>query len=177
MKRLTRLILSLALLAFGFALSACSNNTPTGPSANSSTRFTATLLPANEVPAIVGPEAAGSGTATITLNLTKDANGYITAATVDFSVTAQGFPNGTALTGAHIHPGPAGTNGGILISTGLTAGEVVFPNGAGSFTKSGITITVDQANSILANPSGFYFNIHTAANSGGVARGQLVLAQ
>jgi hypothetical protein len=174
-----RLILPLALLAFGFGLTACNNYTPpTGPSsAPSSATFTATLLPASEVPAIVGAEAAGSGTATITFHLTKDANGYVTAATVDFAVTAAGFPNGTVLTGAHIHTGNPGTNGGILISTGLAEGEVTFANGGGTFTKSGITVTVDQANTILANPSGFYFNIHTANNPGGVARGQLTPAQ
>lgn len=170
-----RSVLSLALFVIGFGLSACGNN-PTGPSGTSQTKFTATLLPANEVPAIVGAEAAGSGTATITFNLTRDSYGSITAATVDFSVTATGFPNGTALTGAHIHAGDPGINGGILISTGLTAGEVILANGAGSFTKAGITVPVDQANSILANPSAFYFNIHTAANAGGVARGQLTLA-
>jgi len=40
-----------------------------------------------------------------------------------------------------------------------------------------VAIPADQANSILANPAGFYVNIHTAANPGGVARGQLVRAQ
>ena len=137
----------------------------------------ATLLPANEVPAIVGAESAGSGTSTVTLNLTKDGNGYVTSAKVDFAVTVTGFPNGTSLTDAHIHSGAPGTNGGILFSLGLSAGEITFATGAGSFVKSGITITVDQANSIIANPSNFYFNIHTATNPGGVARGQLVTAQ
>jgi hypothetical protein len=50
---------------------------------------------------------------------------------------------------------------------------VTFPNGGGSFSKQGITLTTDQANAILANPGAFYLNIHTAANTGGVARGQL----
>ena len=86
---------------------------------------------------------------------------------------AAGFPNGTALTKAHIHSGAAGANGGILVSVGLTDGEVRFATGAGSFSKTGIALTVDQANAILANPSGFYFNIHTASNPDGVARGQL----
>lgn len=174
MKRLT---LALGLLVFGLTLSACDGDTPTTPSPDSSTRFTAVLLPANEVPAIVGAEAAGSGTVNITLNFTKDSLGYVTAATFDFAVTATGFPNGTVLTGAHIHGGNAATNGGILVSLGLTAGEVTFANGSGSFTKNGISVTVDQANAILANPSAFYFNIHTAANLGGVARGQLAIAQ
>jgi hypothetical protein len=30
------------------------------------------------------------------------------------------------------------------------------------------------AQTIINNPAGYYFNIHTAANPGGVARGQLV---
>jgi len=171
-----RLILPLALLVLGFTVSACSDN-PSEPSPTSKNTFTAVLLPANEVPAIVGAEAAGSGTATITLNLTKDSAGYVTAATFDFAVTVTGFPNGTSLTGAHIHGGTPGTNGGILVSLGLSAGDVTFPTGAGSFSRTGITTTVDQANAILANPGSFYFNIHTAANSGGVARGQLANAQ
>jgi hypothetical protein len=173
MKRLT---LSLALLVLGFTASACSDN-PSEPSPASKNTFTAVLLPANEVPAVVGAEATGSGTATVTLNLTKDSAGYVTAATFDFSVTVTGFPNGMSLTGAHIHGGAAGTNGGILVSLGLAAGDVSFPTGAGTFSRTGITTTVDQANAIMANPGSFYFNIHTAANAGGVARGQLVIAQ
>jgi len=173
MKRLT---LSLALLVLGFNLAAC-DDAPTGPSTGAKATFTAVLLPANEVPAIVGAEAAGSGTVSITLNVTRDYAGTITAATADFVVTATGFPNGTSLTDAHIHGGPAGTNGGVLVNLGLSAGSVTFPNGGGTFTRNGITVTADQASGILANPANFYFNIHTAANPGGVARGQLVLAQ
>jgi len=174
---MNRSVLFLPLLVFGLTLPACSDHSPSSPSPASSSTFTAALLPANEVPAIVGAEATGSGTATITLNFTKDSNGYVTAATFDFSVTAAGFPNGTTLTAAHIHGGNAGTNGGVLVSLALAAGEVTFANGSGSFTKTGISVTVDQANAILANPSSFYFNIHTAANVGGVARGQLALTQ
>jgi hypothetical protein len=88
-------------------------------------------------------------------------------------VNATGFPAGTALTASHIHPGAAGSNGGVLVSLGLTAGEVTFATGSGSFSKRGITVTVDQANAIMANPGGFYLNIHTANNLNGVARGQL----
>jgi hypothetical protein len=170
-------VLSLALIVFGLTLPACNDDSPNSPSPTTSSKFTAALLPANEVPPIAGAEAAGSGTATITLNFTNDSNGYVTAATADFSVTTAGFPNGTTLTGAHIHGGNAGTNGGILVSLALAAGEVTFANGGGSFTKTGISITVDQANAIVANPSSFYFNIHTAANVGGVARGQLAVSQ
>jgi CHRD domain-containing protein len=166
-----------ALLVVGSVTTGCGDDTMTSPSPASSMRLTAALLPFNEVPPITGSEASGSGTAALTFNLTKDSTGNITAATLDVTVSATGFPPGTALTASHIHGGVAGVNGGILVSFGLAAGEVTFPNGSGSFTKQGVTMTIDQANSIVANPGAFYVNIHTAANPGGVARGQLTAVQ
>ena len=38
-------------------------------------------------------------------------------------------------------------------------------------------MTVDQVNSIMASPENVYLNIHTAANPGGVAPGQLTRVQ
>ena len=168
----------IGLLLLGSLAAACGDDTPMTPSpASSSVTFTAALLPSSEVPPISGTEANGSGTATLTFNLTKDSAGTTTAATMDATISVTGFPAGTALTASHIHPGATGANGGILVSLGLAAGEVTFATGGGSFTKRGITVPVDQANSILANPAGFYLNIHTAANPGGVARGQLTRMQ
>lgn len=167
---------SLFVFIIGFGLTACSDSV-TSPSSDSTETYTVTLLPANEVPAITNNEAGGSATAIITFKLTKDGAGTTTAAAFDLSLTATGFPNGTALTRAHIHSGGAGTNGGILVNAGLAEGEVVFPSGGGAFSKTAIVLTVDQANAIRANPSGFYFNIHTARNPDGVARGQLTRAQ
>jgi len=166
-----------SLLILGCVTAGCGDNAVTTPSPALSAKFTATLLPASEVPPVSGSEAGGSGTATLTFNLTRDSGGNTTAATMDVTVTATGFPPGTALTASHIHPGIAGVNGGVLVSLGLAPGEVTFASGGGSFTKQGLTMTVDQANSIMANPAGFYLNIHTAANPGGVARGQLTAAQ
>jgi len=165
-----------ALLVLGCVTVGCGdyNNPLMTPSPASVARFTATLLPSNEVPPISGTEANGSGTAAVTFNLTKDSSGNITAAALDVTVTATGFPAGTSLTASHIHGGAAGANGGVLVSFGLAAGEVSFANGSGSFTKRSVSLTVDQANSIMANPSAFYVNIHTADNPGGVARGQLI---
>jgi hypothetical protein len=165
-------------LLLGSLAAACGADAPTTPSpASSSVTFTARLLPSSEVPPITGAEANGSGTGTVKFNLTRDSAGYITAATMDATVSVSGFPAGTTLTASHIHPGAPGANGGILVSLGLAAGEVTFASGSGSFTKQGITVPVDQANSIVANPADFYLNIHTAANPGGVARGQLTLTQ
>src|SRR5687767_5382078 len=135
-----------ALITLGCVVAACGDyNTVTAPSPGSTTTLTATLLPASEVPPVTGSEASGSGTATLTFNLTKDSAGEITAATLDATVNVTGFPAGTALTASHIHPGDSGVNGGIFVSLGLTAGEVTFATGSGSFSKQGITVTVDQA--------------------------------
>jgi hypothetical protein len=171
-----RVIVLCALVALAGAAAACDGDSPTTPSAptpDAAPTYTAALSPASEVPPVTGSEAGGSGTATLTFNLTKDAGGVTTAATLDVTVNASGFPAGTALTASHIHPGAAGSNGGVFVSLGLTAGEVTFPTGSGSFTKRGVTMTVDQASAIIANPAGFYLNIHTAGNPNGVARGQL----
>jgi len=170
---MTRVLRPLAVLTLGFTLVACESETPASPTTGASETFTATLLPASEVPPIANNEAGASGTATITFNLTKDNVGYITSASIDVTVNVTGFPAGTSLTGAHIHPGAPGANGSVFVSVGLSAGDVTFPTGAGSFTRTGIAVTVDQVNAILANPGGFYFNIHTSRNPDGVARGQL----
>ena len=167
------------LLVLGVAAAGCGsgNGMPTTPSPAASATFTAALRPSSEVPPVTGDEANGSGTATVTFNLTRDSAGTITAATMDATVSVQGFPAGTALTASHIHPGVIGANGGVFVSLGLGAGEVTFASGSGSFTKRGVPLTADEANSILANPANFYLNIHTAANSGGAARGQLTRVQ
>jgi hypothetical protein len=169
----------LSIAVFGLLLAAgcsSSSSTPsTSTAGTTTTRFTATLSPAQETPApIAGPEASGSGTSTMDFNITRDASGTITAATVNFTVTMQGFPATTVVNIAHIHTGATGVQGPILVSTTVNPGEVVLTNGAGTFNRVGISMTAAQAQSILDNPAGFYFNVHTAANPVGVMRGQLV---
>lgn len=137
--------------------------------------FSAALSPANEVPAVTNADASGSGTATITLNVTRDAAGSITAATANFAVALTGFPNATTLTGAHIHQAAAGANAAVIVNTGLANGEVVLAGGAASFTKNTINVPVEVANNLTTTPSAYYFNVHSTLNAGGAARGQLVL--
>jgi CHRD domain len=170
-----RSLIAIAILSFG--LSACSKNTPTSPTPDSEATFTATLLPSNELPPVTNADATGSGTVTITLHVNRDAGGGITGGTADFSATFTGFPAGTALTGAHIHPGFSASNGGVAVSTGITAGEVTMPAGSGSLNKTGVPVSADNTAAIMATPQGFYFNIHTAANPCGAARGQLTRVQ
>jgi hypothetical protein len=166
-----------ALIAIALLVVSCGSKPPTQPSAGAPT-FTATLLPANENPAIVAPENTGSGTVTITMNLTRDANQAITAATATFVVNLTGFPANTPINLAHIHEGDRTTNGPVRVNLGLANGEVVLTNGAGSFTKSNINVDVNIANALVnGNTAGFYFNVHSQINPGGVARGQLTKTQ
>ena len=167
---LSALALGLTLAAFG-----CGDDSPSTPTPAPDPKFTATLLPANEAPTpVTNADATGSGTVTITMHNTKDAAGNITATNADFTVTLSGFPAGTTLTGAHIHPGAAGAAGGVIWNTGLTTGEVVLQNGSGNFTKLAATpADVATAQAVINNPAAFYFNVHTSLNPGGAARGQL----
>ena len=170
MKRLSVFLAALAVLAAG-----CSK-TDTAPAVVDDThfQFKATLLPANEVPPITNAESVGSGLATIDFTLTRDSAGAITAGTANFRVDVTGFPATTAITASHIHPGAAGVAGGVLVSANVAAGEVVLTNGAVTYSRLNITLTAANAQAIINNPPGYYFNVHTSANPGGVMRGQLV---
>ena len=104
----------------------------------------------------------------------------ITGATYDFQVNFTGFPQGTTLTGAHIHNAPAGTNTGVVVGLPLTASDVAVPSGQGSLNKTNLPSTSTTvtpaavAQGIFNNPAGNYFNVHTTLNTGGAIRGQLV---
>jgi len=156
----------------------CGNDeTPTSPSSPPTTaRFTASLSPANEVPPVTNADASASGTSTITLNLTRDSAGAITAATVDITTTVNGFVAGTVATAGHIHRAPAGSNAGVLLGQ-FGAGELALSNGSGSITKTGLTMSATDAQGLLDNPAGHYFNVHTQLNPPGAIRGQLSRTQ
>jgi hypothetical protein len=168
MKRLSVLVAALVFAA------GCGDSDTAPNTDDNRPRFTANLLPSNEVPPVPNAENVGSGSAVIHLNLTRDSAGAITAATADFEVELSGFPSTTAITAAHIHPGAAGSNGPVRVNTGIAAGQVTLTNGAGSFVRNGINVNAADAQAIVNNPAGFYFNVHSSANPGGVARGQLV---
>ena len=175
MKRVAMLAL---VLAFGMSC----NDSPTGPSDPNVARFTAILLPSNEVLAITNADASASGTMQLTMTVTRDAANNITGATYDFVVNFTGFPPNTTLTGAHIHNAPAGTNTGVVVGLPLTASDTAVPSGQATLTKTGLSSTsatvpaATVAQGIFNNPPGNYFNVHTTINTGGAIRGQLVRA-
>ncbi len=77
---------------------------------------------------------------------------------------------------AHIHKGAAGENGPVVANLArpfdgdaadcLTEGEIL-PNGAAAFP------TGEKVADILANPAGYYVNVHNPEYPGGAIRGQL----
>ena len=172
MKRLVMLAL---VLAFGISC----DDSPTSPSDPNVAKFTAILLPSNEVPAITNADASASGTMQMTMTVTRDAANTITGATYDFQVNITGFPSNTTLTGAHIHNAPAGTNSGVVVNLALTAAESALATGQGAITKASLTAAnaanaASVAQSIFNSPANNYFNVHTTLNTGGAVRGQLV---
>ncbi|HVS31726.1 MAG TPA: CHRD domain-containing protein [Thermoanaerobaculia bacterium] len=121
------------------------------PAAVHAQSFSANLAGANEVPGPGDPD--GTGLAVIT----------ITGTTVRYTIFVQ---NIAAPTMAHIHRGGAGVMGDIVVGFTMPfSGEGV--NGE----VTGVNQTL--INEIVANPAGFYVNVHNAEFPAGAVRGQL----
>jgi hypothetical protein len=155
---------SAAIAATCAAVLAC------GGSSGPSNTFVAQLNGANEAPQPVSTSA--TGTATFTRN----------GGTVSYNVSATGLSANA--TGAHIHIGPTGQAGPIIVDIhALTPAVGTSPSMTGTFTEANIKnptspplstpiTTMDQLfDAIRAGNA--YFNIHTTAHTGGEIRGQL----
>jgi CHRD domain len=161
MKRLA--LAAVTILVFGVAGCGSSNN-PNAPS--DITIFTVQLSALNENPPITNAEATARGTAVITINKATNK--------IDFNVSLNSFPAGSAVNIAHIHgPATPSTNASVVVSTGLAAGQVVLTNGSGTFSFQQVDATAALIAQILAAPQTFYFNAHTTLNPGGAVRGML----
>lgn len=133
-----------------------------------------TLSTQNEVPPVTGVNANGS--AIVLVHITRDDTGKMTGGIVDFLI-AFNFAGAIDFTGLHIHEGPAGQNAGIVIPTDLSGtNRLSHPGGAATVFKQVVVTDTALLGRLLANPSGFYANMHTTANPGGVIRGQLFAA-
>jgi len=109
----------------------------------------------------------GLATGTITLN---NGTGSGNTGSAIINVTLSGLdPDTINLTGNHIHQAPATTTGSIVLDFGdpdaFRTGNVL--NG----TINGLSAAT--INSVFANPTGFYYNIHNATFPGGAVRSQL----
>jgi hypothetical protein len=166
-----------ALVGLTLALAACDSDA-TDPSKQPIV-FTAQMSAANEVPAVSAPEANGVGTVTITFSVPRDASGNVTGGgTWNVQANVSGLTPTTSITLSHIHTGASGVRGPVFVDTLLIpANAIALANGAGVVNFTGVPITQAQAQAVMDNPAGHYFNMHSVANPIGVVRGQLVRQQ
>ena len=66
---------------------------------------------------------------------------------------------------AHIHKAPAGANGPVAV-------PLATPDAAGK-SSGCATVGAPVVADILANPGGYYVNVHNGEHPGGAIRGQL----
>ncbi|HEY5890348.1 MAG TPA: CHRD domain-containing protein [Acidimicrobiia bacterium] len=112
--------------------------------------LSADLSPSNEVP----PTASNaSGTVDVLLNPAKGE--------VCVHLKSGGFEG--AVIAGHIHEGPVGVNGPVVVN--LEVNSATFENC--------VAADADLIKDIGRNPSDYYVNIHTTAFPGGEIRGQL----
>ncbi|OFW17146.1 MAG: hypothetical protein A3H29_01125 [Acidobacteria bacterium RIFCSPLOWO2_02_FULL_67_21] len=154
------MVLALAVFCGG-----CDDN-PASPSTPPLV-FSAVLSPSNEVPPVGNAESTGRGAAQIAFD----------GSTAHFYFQLTNFPADTRIVGAHIHPGAAGVNGPVVLSTGIvSAAPVALADGTVEF-KASVPADAALVQAITANPAGYYFNVHSPLNPGGFARGQLTRVQ
>jgi hypothetical protein len=165
------------LIGLTLALAACDTDA-TDPSKQPIV-FTVALSAANEVPAVVAPETNGTGTATITFNVPRDASGNVTGpGTWNVQAVISGLAPTTTITLSHIHTGASGIRGAVFVDTLLTAANAIpVPNGAATINFTELPISQVQAQTVINSPAGHYFNMHSPTNPVGVVRGQLVRQQ
>lgn len=133
---------------------------------------TVPLTTANEVSPSPLPPAGATGTTDLTINVTRDAGGNITGAVIQF-LTSFSFPGAIVVSGHHIHEQAATANGPIRFNPSLAGVTTDFPTGKGWINLTVISTDADVTKRLIANPAGFYVNLHTAANPAGAVRGQI----
>lgn len=125
------------------------------------------LQPRQEVPP-VDLHAFAHGN--VTFDLTRDQDGDITGGEVIFYFNYR-FRGPVEIVGLHIHVGPKGENGPIVVDSGLT--PFTDADGKGNITT--VVTGVDPAllQAILDNHRGYYVNLHTSDFPMGAMRDQL----
>lgn len=122
--------------------------------------YAAELRGANEAPPV---NSSAFGSAFVTLDPVN--------ANIAWEVNTSGIANPTI---SHIHRGPAGTAGPVIIDFATAQSPIVNGRTSGTRSISNLSGT-DQANLVSA-PGGFYVNVHSTAFPGGEIRGQLAPA-
>ncbi|MBC8100368.1 MAG: CHRD domain-containing protein [Armatimonadetes bacterium] len=112
-----------------------------------------------------GGDPDGSGVAQLAFDIESDTDTDADELCYEIAVTGIALP----VTLAHIHQGEPGVNGSVVIDF-LPGGEDADGLFSGCLTDA-------EVNTIAADPSGFYVNIHNAEFPGGALRGQIKLVE
>jgi hypothetical protein len=130
------------------------------------TPWSAQLNGRNEVP---GPgSAAGSGVAWMAFDAAQRA--------ICVRLEVNNVPNVTA---SHIHRGTATESGPIVVDFGADVVTGATPAATGAVltaqrTNCVVGIAADLFAAIVANPAGYYYNVHSTEFPAGAVRGQLM---
>ena len=159
------------------AVAACVDQAPTSTASNAST---------NRNPSFSVTQQANPTVFNVTLLAENEPNGASTSeskghaqvkvyedGTMEFTFTVNN-KSGETYTRAHIHKAPAGVNGGIhwdFLEAGIPVASVSDqPSQLRGIARARAAAVVAD---LLANPSGYYVNVHSTAFPGGAVRGQL----
>ena len=130
----------------------------------------------------IGPGPAPTGSAPITLRATLSGADEVpgpgvTVGVGNFSVDIAGTKGcytlnvtmGEKPTQAHIHQGAKGASGPVVVDLkpNFLSGEAAF------VARSCVDLPGDTAAKLIADPSGYYVNVHSDDHPNGAMRGQL----
>jgi hypothetical protein len=129
----------------------CEHDSDNGPSTVK--KWDVEIKAINEVPAPAGRNEEGEAT----IELLSDNS-------LKYTIHIHNLSPTDTLTNAHIHPGDAGTSGGVIIP--------FSPTFLGAGTTGTVTgLRQGQIDTLLGKP--VYVNVHSTKAPGGIARGQL----
>jgi hypothetical protein len=174
MKPLTLLVLALGLCSAGCD-EVLAPATPTGV-----VSLVSQVSGSQVVPAAGSLEAAAAGG--VSISMTPAAAGAYTASfsfqiggLVKAGVLPAPLDNGSVIVAGAVYQGAAGTAGAAVLGLPISqTAPILSPTGSVLLTISNVAVSAPVASLILANPSGFYIQLHSALNQAGVVRGQLV---
>jgi hypothetical protein len=159
-----------AVLVGILALVVVGGATAKKPALSATPVFKLNLKPSQEVPPIKDLRADAVGS--ITLDLERSSAGAITSGEVIFYFN-YAFPASVTISGLHIHQGAKGTNGGVVVSSGVAS--FTDADGQGNITTVVTGTAPATLQAILDNPRNYYVNLHTTVPNypGGALREQM----
>ena len=152
---------TLGISAIAVIVAACGGGSSTG-GLDAEATFLVPLTQSSEVP--TPKPTAATGTAQI----------IVYPESIDYQVAAT---SATGVTMAHIHNGPPGTAGPVVVTLYSNAAQPITPNGvfaSGTLTDANLPagVTIASLKALIASGNA-YVNVHTTLNTSGEIRGQI----